>query len=1474
MVTYLGSPVKANNKLYNNQYVTNSSDTNANAKDAMQMNNILKTKNKFSEEEPTGNVFGKQLNAVTNKQNSILDNYSKKELQYYEFLCRVSEIKLWIESVLETSIPEEISLCCGDALRNGVILATITQKINPELAPSIFPAGSNLQYKHTQNINCFLSLVKHVGVPESFCFELQDLYNKKNLPQVIETLYILISLINKKWPGKTPELVSVSGTKIFAKEQIRQCERTWGRIRDFKSLAKNARKSSTQSNKENKPPLKSALINDFNHYATIQPLISPADLMKTPEKNIRQLDTDGMKGLVNSIDRDVKKTLLFNEGTDSSTINLTDNQIKATPKLPYSPLRASAFSYLSPSISKYVSHDSDYYQRRSQIRNEELQFYQTYSYSPSHYSPSRNHKLSDEEFLERVISFQGTVRGSMLRFNQYMHKKLLYLFEEDIKSLQGCVKSLRMKSQYKYMRMSVNHDKYPELLKIQAVLKGNKQREVFDKRLISYSRRKHFILQIQSKGRGLRIRRALIEKLQTISSFEFTIKHLQNVVLGYKTRIETGFSLISSTEYIDRISKLQGHLRAIEYRKNKMSIIVNTVKKNVLVLLPLQALTKGVLVRLDIRKNIDSLSHNPTTINVIIGTFKGIIMRRALTSLQECESHQYLLVVKLQSVVRGILVRYTLDLVDDIVEVNNVQNLRSVVKGYILRRTLFHMRAYYKRNETSVICLQSQIRMTLQRRAYVDLISSPNPTLKSIKRFAYLMNSSGIIETMQNKLESNQALLDSENMLKEKFQTQLREQLDIVEVLSNFNLNSKTRTDLKNIDSAVPRSKYPLHEKLFYLLQVNPAYWKSIFKVDPYFTMENAYVAFTTINQKMGKRERIYFTKLVSDLMHYELNKSDSLTVFLQNKGAGWRSLLSNFLHKEYPDLFDLFQPLLVHLSNRSLNFETDPQKIFKSLYKTDPSSSSTAIEDPQTREHFIKALRNIWNAVEQIAEVFTKNVEAIPIEIRFISSKLFSLVADKNGSEIDSLRAVAATILQVFVSEFVEGREKYYYEDTYILNDRIKVTMKSLWCVFGFYDFDGFMEPLNQYSSEIRPHVKTLLYNLLIGPEYEQTSEVMIYEDMSNSAPQLEVLTSKVQQITSVFQENAEEFAETDVIHEVLNELESENALSQNGRILLELNPSVFRFSASDDRLKRVYEQVKRAFVYMMQVEDVDSNLYDLSMSSILPDDEPTFQKLLKEFEGVNKDPLIFALEPLNYFNLKNVTLKNIKQLKSAHVILPSANNFQIFLNDIANTIKNPDYAIENVSKELQLTQRTVDKLKRLNKELESNLKSYRNSINQTLIEIQDAHNFSHTHRSTISNIKHAYKKVSGKENDANKGLTFKWTAKQLYEGGVLKNIRGETLGKQSVKVFGASGPNFPDIHFRIFTTNGSKFGIKLQDKRKGLERKLADKIDSFDFKDLIMAQVGTRVKTWNLFSNGVTIDTKMLLTLVINHFFHRVLT
>ncbi|KAM3967909.1 ras GTPase-activating-like protein IQGAP1 [Aphomia sociella] len=142
----------------------------------------------------------------------------------YEYLCRLEEAKTWMEACLKERLPHATEF--EEALRNGVYLAKLGNFISPEALPlnKIYDIDQRrykimgLQFKHTDNINKFLLILRKSELPVTFQPETTDIYDKKNMPRVIYCLHALSSHLFKL--GKAPLIHDVFGTAFFTDEEL------------------------------------------------------------------------------------------------------------------------------------------------------------------------------------------------------------------------------------------------------------------------------------------------------------------------------------------------------------------------------------------------------------------------------------------------------------------------------------------------------------------------------------------------------------------------------------------------------------------------------------------------------------------------------------------------------------------------------------------------------------------------------------------------------------------------------------------------------------------------------------------------------------------------------------------------------------------------------------------------------------------------------------------------------------------------------------------------------------------------------------------------------------------------------------------------------------------------------------------------------------------------------------------------------
>lgn len=97
------------------------------------------------------------------------------------------EAQEWIEAVLGTKFPA--GKLYEDVLKDGVVLCKLINKLQPGSVPKINETGG--QFKFMENINNFQMAIKNYGVPDVDVFQTVDLYEKKDIATVTNTIFAI-----------------------------------------------------------------------------------------------------------------------------------------------------------------------------------------------------------------------------------------------------------------------------------------------------------------------------------------------------------------------------------------------------------------------------------------------------------------------------------------------------------------------------------------------------------------------------------------------------------------------------------------------------------------------------------------------------------------------------------------------------------------------------------------------------------------------------------------------------------------------------------------------------------------------------------------------------------------------------------------------------------------------------------------------------------------------------------------------------------------------------------------------------------------------------------------------------------------------------------------------------------------------------------------------------------------------------------
>jgi len=101
-------------------------------------------------------------------------------------LTAEQEVSQWVETVTGEPFGEKT---LPEALKSGITLCNLINKLKPGTIKKI--NKSTMPFMMMENINAFLASAGSLGVPTADLFSTVDLYDKKNIPQVIVTLQSL-----------------------------------------------------------------------------------------------------------------------------------------------------------------------------------------------------------------------------------------------------------------------------------------------------------------------------------------------------------------------------------------------------------------------------------------------------------------------------------------------------------------------------------------------------------------------------------------------------------------------------------------------------------------------------------------------------------------------------------------------------------------------------------------------------------------------------------------------------------------------------------------------------------------------------------------------------------------------------------------------------------------------------------------------------------------------------------------------------------------------------------------------------------------------------------------------------------------------------------------------------------------------------------------------------------------------------------
>ncbi|KAH3682509.1 hypothetical protein WICPIJ_006539 [Wickerhamomyces pijperi] len=1368
----------------------------------------------------------------------------------FDYLCRVAEAKEWIESIIKEEIPPVGSLI-KQGLKDGVVLAKLAKSLKPQIKDKI--TVSKFQYHHTDNINIFFKLLDEVKMPDLFRFELNDLYESRNIPKIIICLHALTAIVSAA--SGVPTVIPAQGP--FSDEDLHAANTCLRGLNfpNFESL-----------NSQFKRELRGRCTINYEPPKSSAALLNPP-VLRPLEKNLSDPSS--------SPTRRVKSPFL-----DNDSQQLPPLPIKSSAKSNNIPQLAPAPKLKIPSSPTSRTLNTTLKPIDTLKRDQSMEDFGKKIVEDFERSPSRRKKMSESEFLTNIIKFQAHARGANTRYSFFIKKKMLDIWNENIIDLQSiCRRALVLRKMAKDPRSKQTIE--PEIIRLQAVIRGKLQRDECQK--IRKDESSVDISRLQSVIRGNKVREA-------VDRINFELFRHESKVVQIQSKIRTNAihcDVKRTLQSRDNITAFQALARRVlfERKLNKSVKAVHSEKDAVLLLqsiirgnsvrnqytqttaglgyfecdiLELQSIIRGGLLRNKLNHILDTLEDEDGKLNEFSAVVRGQAARDEVSRINLGLDNATDSVIGLQAHIRGVITRYSYDLILDNFDfyAEDVTALQSLIRGYLHRQSRRELLLYYEQFLPQIIKIQSYIRGKYLGTAYKSLISMPNPPLSVIKKFAYLLVDNEVDlqeevkltqlkELINEKTSSNERLEKHIDQLNLKIALLEKNKIEFDEVVHQMNKSisgpnssgSYTTIDLSSLNHK-SKTKIELFEKLFYLLQTQPSYLTKLLNLSSNGINIVLKVFNSLKSDGLPTREEYLFIKLMENLIKDAVMKAGSIDNFQRDKDADW-TILVNTLVMDSSNSFhrSTFAEIMeVLIEDEDVDFEANPVVIFKRLhgssYSYDSITENDAISDQSTEKQFIYNLQQLRGYSSEIFHILEESMESIPAFIKILAKTAYQVSVKKYPHYVDQEHLSNAGY--VFAKGFFNLMFNPQHFTKFFKSERLtklnRANLHSLdklltqiFIMKPFGSKDPYHQPLNRHIISKTEDTAQFLKSLIEIGDVDSLYQMTIYDDMTaHNRPNLTLNILDMISIGEVIQREINGVApyRSDSLREVLVAIQSLSTpdLSKlNGYYTLLLNPSVYKPNSDEIRIKALNMQLKRCIVYLIQVQDECTDLRDLLESPIEHIHEFKFKQLIdlenREIQSrravndyVNEGQgSLGDLTKVSYSTLKQITIQRIQELQSLGKLSTSFDAaYQSIINDIANDIKSKNDQRQLRKRQLQMAENAIIRLGDKGLSLNHHLQNYAILIDKSMENMQSK---SPSRRKRIIPFtkQYFYERELKRDGRVPRFGAFKYSYKKLYEKGIL--IIKDTDPLTSSSFF--TGLSFPRVDFMFESNEAGVFEI-----------------------------------------------------------------
>lgn len=1213
----------------------------------------------------------------------------RKNWQAYEYLCHVVEAKEWVEKILgETLAPADEFPA---SLQNGVALAKITKVLRPELMKWPIFEHKRLQYRHTENITQFFSLLENLRIPQLFLFDMTDLYEKRNLPKVIYCIHAVSHYVAEQQTAFSA-VEDLVGKLEFSDDQL----------------------LSTEKNIEGQS------LPNFN--AMTRKLSG-----KAPDIGALDLDEDTPgQPLHRSIEMDV-------DSNKDGALDNGDRERCMSSHQPYTPRSTKSSSSWS---LDYITSDDDrdeelrVHRQRRPRRDSRTEPGTGRMFSPTYYN-NRYSRHDSRGYGYRNLSSMTLLRKEALNTAQQILVELEALEPEIVKFQALCRRHL---VDARFVGKINSGKTLLSATPLQALIRGSLVRRRMCAQNAQILHHTESVKAVQAHFRAYSVRNKVKGQLQSAQE----IVKIQSIVRGITVRqlvsqLKADLSDATSTKFIT----LQAIGRAKVFRRHYFASADGANN-----LMHFQGLARGVLVRRAMRvtqarfRSKNTLKSIVSLQSVLRGTIARYKVECLYTEVDRCLDT----VLNLQSLCHSRLQSRRLDIVvrgweahaSTIVKIQSVYRTKLQGRHYKMLMTaespsLSSLRPFLHLIEDSPKDYEQVLdleKVAKENKEIIHEILLLEGDLRKLNTKVHLLS--------KNKVNMDELIFSEQRKMRDlmkehKAQARAEHQALKSSVRSTIS-DSGDSFDMSLLQSS-SQKRCELYGCLLYILQTQPFYTRVLMGLNSMDSSSTSRLVFSVFGQAQMKREKYFLLKLLEQSITSSTVGDAENTVCWEivsflNEDTASSAVLKAILRKPCERVQATADHPLFY----------DPHAIWQYVTGED-LPAATAIQEPECKQVFVKNLQILRDIVTSIMQELTSNLSKLPYHILFLAKQVLKRSLEATRSPIDAVSAAAQVVISQFLYPALISVDRLELVDTAVGHNmtNLKAVSRILHQIGVMLPFNSaggssvFLKPLDKFVKNASNEFATRLESLLkTVPELTAHYNITDADDYTaHDKPHLRIATANLYKVHHICYERlGAEIAEIDtVLKPLLEELgpvyRDEN-LAQSQTLNLELNQRFCTSSINTNNggLAPLMATAKRYLGYLLQVQNSAPDLMSVLVADVTLEDEVRYNNLL-ERENVREAAGDLAL--LNFRELKLLTLEKILELESSGAITRK-DGYQSVINLIAEDIKNKDVVRHQRLQLVSREKRTNDQLIQKRQFLNTRIESYRSEIRKRLMSLQSS--------------------------------------------------------------------------------------------------------------------------------------------------------